>query len=238
MRILTTLRRLLLVAWVLPGILSGQPRCSIVGGLAFDFGEVMAGSSTKKLLTIKNAGSDTLIVSNVSASCGCTGTLLSNDHIAPSDTGILSIIFNARQFKGVVHKQVTFNTNDTTQKSVEISFTANVLHVLGVDPDYLFIRTMADSTASASVSLTNLSEGPIKIRSVSSTSNAIAAKLSKDELKPGEEVELTGVFTPPSAGTFNGNIELTTDHPKMPHLSIRFFAWVKDKRTASTIQHN
>ena len=155
--------------------------------------------------------------------------MLSNDHIAPHDTGILSITFNSREFKGKVEKQVSFETNDTSNESITIDFTATVLHVMAVDPDYLFIRTTQDSTASESVTLTNSGEQKIKIRSVTSSSNLVTAKLSKDELKPGEPATLTGTFTPPSAGTFNGNIELTTDNPKMPHLSIRFFAWVKDK---------
>lgn len=238
MNIVDTLRRLWLIAFILPGFLFSQPKCTVVGGLTFDFGEVLAGSSTKKLLTIKNVGTDTLILTNVSASCGCTGTLLSNDHIAPNDTGILAITFNGSQFKGTVHKQVSFETNDSTDESVSIEFTATVLHVMAVVPEYLFIRTTQDSAVSESVKLTNTGEHKIKIRSVSSSSNSVIAKLSKDELKPGEEATLTGTFTPPSSGTFNGDIEITTDHPKMPRMSIRFFAWVKDKHPANTPQHN
>ena len=47
---------------LLPAFLLGQPKATIVGGLTFDFGTLYSSSKAKRLITIRNDGSDTLSV--------------------------------------------------------------------------------------------------------------------------------------------------------------------------------
>jgi hypothetical protein len=218
---------LMLLGW--PAFLAGQAKFGISPGTQFDFGEVYTGLTVKQLFIITNSGTDTLIITDIGASCGCTGTLLSNNHIAPRDSGTLAISFNSKQFTGKVEKTVSMLTNDTAHRRVEIKFTANVLKIIDVSPEYFFVKGLKDSTTTQSVTLKNVSAEPITFLSVKTTLTALSVKLGSTSIKPGESTQLTITITPGATGTISGNIEISTDHPKVPQLNVRFFGYVRDK---------
>ncbi|MBA4311627.1 MAG: hypothetical protein C0417_03250 [Chlorobiaceae bacterium] len=205
----------------------GQPKFQLVGPERFDIGTVPNFVPHKHSLTIKNTGTDTLILSDLSASCGCTATLLSTDHIPPADSGILTFTFDAKRFDGKVEKKISINTNDASRKHVEIFFTANVVRIIEIQPEYFFFRTSIDSPATQTLKVENLSTETISITSVIPTGKEISVELSPKEIKPGESGDLTAKFTPIIAGTTNGNIEIKTTHPGAPLLTVRYFCWSK-----------
>jgi hypothetical protein len=204
-------------------LLLSQPKLFIVGGTQIDFGDVPNFTPTKRTLVIKNIGTETLILSEVGATCGCTATLLSNDHLAPKDSALLYITFDAKRFIGQVEKMVSMVTNDDAQRSVEIKFTANVIKMLDINPEYFYVRAAKNSPVSQSIKIKNLGTENIKILSVLSSLDILKPHLSKDIIKPNEEVTLTVTFLSKSMGTTNGNINIKTDNPKASLLSIRFF---------------
>jgi hypothetical protein len=51
----------------------------------------------------------------------------------------------------------------------------------------------------------------------------------KNELMPGEKTQLQAEFHPTKTGTFQGAIELKTDHTVQPVLFITYYAWVNKK---------
>ncbi len=222
----------------LPAFLFAQPRLLVPGGTSFDFGEVINGRTAEQLLILRNTGSATLVISNLVAGCGCTGTLLSNDHIAPGDSGLLSITFNSSSFLGHVEKGVNFETNDTAHRRMEIHFTATVIRLFELDPEYLFLKGAPGSTTSRSLRINNSGNREINFLSVAPSSPMISATLSRMSIKPGEGTTLTGSITPKAAGTYTGNIQITTDDPREPVLTIRFFSWVRDDSTAGGKDRN
>src|ERR1043166_8182345 len=131
--------------------LFGQSKLVIVGRNVLEFGVVYT-PSIERFITLKNTGTDTLSISNVSTTCGCTAALLSNAHLAPGDTGTLSIKFDAKRYSGKVQKTVSMNTNDPTQKHININFTADVVKSLDFDPEYMFFSTTVDSTTESTLS--------------------------------------------------------------------------------------
>ena len=223
--------RLLALSCISAGFAFSQPKFNLIGGTKFDFGDLYFGAA-KKVLMIRNDGTDTLIVSNISASCGCTGTLMSNDHILPGDSGALSIMFHTRNLAGHAEKAVTLDSNDPDHKHVRIIFTANVIGVLDVVPDYLYFQTNRDSIATQTVTIKNRGTESFNITSTTTTLDNVGLKLSDSRLRPGQEATLTVTLTPKSAGTLKGNIEIDTDHPKVPSVSVRVFALVTGKKPA------
>jgi hypothetical protein len=207
-----------------------QPKFQLQGSERFDIGEVPNFVPHKHSLTIKNPGTDTLILKDVSASCGCTATLLSTDHIPPGDSGTLSFTFDAKRFEGKVEKKISMNTNDQNRKHVEIFFTANVVRIMDIQPEYFFFRTAGDSIATQTLIVQNLSNAPISFTSIVPTGKEINVELSPKEIKPGESGNLIAKFTPFSPGSTNGNIEIKTNHPGAPVLTIRYFCWSKEKK--------
>lgn len=209
--------------------LLAQPKLDVVGGTTFSFGDLYS-PSARKLLTLRNTGKDTLIVSNVGASCGCTGALISHDHIAPRDSGILQITFDAKRFNGPVEKVVSFATNDKHQEHVSVTFHANVFKTLELDPEYFYFSTYPDSVSTKEVTVRNSSNQTIRLLRIKASSDVVSVIATRDELEPGEETSLSASGKFEAAGTFSGNIEITTDHPKLPSVAIRYFALVKGKK--------
>jgi hypothetical protein len=230
------LSKLCILIYIAPCLLISQPKFTIVGGTRFDFGELYFGVA-KRTLTIRNDGQDTLILSNVSASCGCTGTLMSNDHILPHDSGALSITFNTKNISGQAEKAVTLDTNDPDQKKIRIIFTANVTGVLDLQPEYLYYQTRLDSTVTQTVTIKNKGTSVLHLLSATSSADNISLKFSQTKIEPAEVATLTATLTPKAKGTFRANIEIKTDNPKLPVVDVRVVGLVTEKKTNGTSTH-
>lgn len=206
-----------------------QPKLQVEGGRAFSFGDVYT-PSVSKTLTIRNTGSDTLVIYNVGTSCGCTAALASQDHIAPGDSGTISVTFDAKRFDGKVEKMISLTTNDTTQKYVPINFSANVIKTLVFEPEYFYVSTIPDSITVKEITVTNASSQSIRILSTKVSSTLITVSWDKDRLKPGEDATLKAIIKLPRRGTYRGNIQITTDHPHFSTHTVTYFVLGKEKK--------
>ena len=223
----------------LTSISYSQPKLTVVGGLSFDFGKIYTSQPVKKTIVLKNEGTDTLIVSEISATCGCTGALASNDHIAPHDTGALLVTFDPSRFSGKIEKGISFETNDTSQKMVHMSFTSNITKIVSVTPDYIiYNHVRIDSSVSQEITLENEGDTKLHILSITTGSDVLLVKASEHTLKAGEESKLTCTVYSKKPGIYKGTIEIKTDHPNIPSVFIRYIANVSGKPTADASKHN
>lgn len=214
--------------------LPAQPKIDIVGGSTLDFGDTYTGQKLEKVVTVKNVGKDTLRITDVKAQCGCTAAMMSDQdkNLAPKSVGKLSISFDTHNYGGSkVSKQVYISSNDTSNPKLTITFSANVVNVLDTDPKILSFDNMKlDSTYTRTITVTNPSmKNRVKILSVDPKQPMMKISLMKNELMPGEKTQLQAEFHPTKTGTFQGLIELVTDHTVQPKYSISFYAWVNKK---------
>jgi Protein of unknown function (DUF1573). len=77
----------------------------------YDFGKVTDGEKVEYSFRFKNTGNHPLIVSNASASCGCTVPEKPEEPISPGETGFIKVVFNSQNRIGVAHKTVTVTSN-------------------------------------------------------------------------------------------------------------------------------
>ena len=99
----------------------------------FDFGEVKPDQKVEKVLQLKNDGKSDLIIDNVSASCGCTAAVVSDDKVAAGQATDLRIGYDPRVNKDagkfITRKvQVKFHFADAPNdiKTQDFTITANV----------------------------------------------------------------------------------------------------------------
>ncbi len=213
---------------IFPSLLFSQAKVLIPGGTDFDFGDVFTGAVAKRSVTIQNTGDENLTITSVSTSCGCTATMLSKEIIPPGDSGKLEISFDSKKFTGKVEKAVTFDTNDPDQKRVRIIFHANISRIIETSLDrivYNVIKVGADMVQE--VTITNVSNEPLKITSVKSDSDVMKVQISEKELRPGYRTTLTCTLRATEIGFVKGNITFTTDNPKVASYSIRYFGLAK-----------
>lgn len=76
-----------------------------------EFGEITEGDKVNFDFKFKNTGKVPLIISNASASCGCTVPEYSKDPVAPGGEGFIKVSFNSEGKHGMVSKTVTLLAN-------------------------------------------------------------------------------------------------------------------------------
>ena len=90
---------------------------------AVDLGQIEQNTVKEDTITVTNNGSDTLSISSIKTSCGCTAALIDKTQIPPRDSAHLKIAFNAKgKFPGHFEKIISFysNSRDSDVKTLLI----------------------------------------------------------------------------------------------------------------------
>jgi hypothetical protein len=77
----------------------------------YDFGKVTDGEIVTFNYRFVNTGKKPLVVTNASASCGCTVPEKPEKPIEPGDTGFIKVKFDSNKRVGMAHKTVTVSSN-------------------------------------------------------------------------------------------------------------------------------
>jgi hypothetical protein len=83
-----------------------------------DFGTVIEGEKVMYTFVFKNSGNSDLLISGVSASCGCTATKFTTDAIPPGEEGTITVTFDSKKRRGFQNKSVTVSANTQPNKTV------------------------------------------------------------------------------------------------------------------------
>ena len=77
----------------------------------YNFGKVTDGEKVEYNFRFLNSGKNPLIISSVSASCGCTVADKPEEPVMPGETGFIKVVFNSEGRVGSAHKDVTVMAN-------------------------------------------------------------------------------------------------------------------------------
>ena len=91
----------------------------------FDFGLIFEGEEVVHKYKFTNTGGSALIISDVSASCGCTIPTYSKKPVAPGEEGFIEVKFDSSGRDGMQHKTVTVLTNSQPNRNT-LSFVAEI----------------------------------------------------------------------------------------------------------------
>lgn len=81
------------------------------------FGDIEKGKPVSHEFSFKNTTKQTVLLTNVKASCGCTATNYTKTPIKPGETGTVTATFNAAS-PGSFSKTITVTTNDSDVNKV------------------------------------------------------------------------------------------------------------------------
>jgi hypothetical protein len=90
---------------------NATPTTVLIIDSVFDFGKVSEGEVVEFSYRFKNTGSAPLVISNASASCGCTVPEKPEAPIKPGEQGYIKVKFNSEGRVGNAHKTVTVVSN-------------------------------------------------------------------------------------------------------------------------------
>ena len=202
---------------------SSQPKIEFPEGTTYDFGTIYKGQAVTHHFELKNSGKDTLLITGVSAGCGCTAALVASSRIPPDSSTELKVTFSSGAFSGAVQKTVAVGTNDPGTPNTTIYIKSTVIQILQFDPGALSFNVRADSLYESTVKVKNLSDKPIRILSVEPRFNGLEVKVNKNLIKAGESVELFASLRAKggSEGYTGGDVILKTDFKPQPEHFLR-----------------
>jgi hypothetical protein len=161
----------------------------------YNFGSIQKGSQVTHNFWFTNEGTDTLIITKVQPTCGCTTTRNKGISVSPKGRSSVDISFNSGRFNGKVTKGVKVECNDSVNPYLELRFTATIndpLQIIESSPLEVNFKTLPlGAKANMAISLTNLDSTLSKLIIVEQPSQEfIKVKINKMKLKPKESTKL------------------------------------------------
>jgi len=210
--------------------LYAQPKIQIEEGTKLDLGTINRGKVVEKQVTLKNVGDQTLVLGRVDASCGCTGTLISSDKLAPGEKGTLKITFNSRSFNGPVHKTVTVNSNAANMPSAVIEFTATVTEEVSVIPVQIFFRDAeVGRLTTSTVTVQNKGKENLTLKGFTTQLQGFNLKLPEKPIEPGQSAQIVAEFKPKAVtNLLNDAVIVKTNNALQPEVVIHIYGNVKE----------
>ena len=194
----------------------------------FDFGERNNTEFVEHDYPIRNAGTLSLEIRQVRASCGCTAVKPSQDVVPPGGEASIRARFDLRGRNGFQQKTITVASNDPDTPNLMLQLKGTAMQALRANPSTLFFgRIGPDGMRSRTFEVVS-ARGPIQI--VGARTDNPGLVLTALELEAGADgstrrFELTLDPALPE-GNVNGSVFIQTDLAGQAELAIPVAAYV------------
>ena len=197
-----------------------------------DFGELESGKIADMEYKFKNTGDETLIIKNISSSCGCTVTKVEKKEYKPGEEGTIPVKFFSRGLNGKITRTITVSTNDPENVYTRLKVMSNVVlkdfaqwEIIGSDRlDFSEVKLGQRYTGKIKFKNT----GTIELRIVEVTiAPEIIPEFNKKVLAPDEEGEVNITFKPMQAGRFAAFMRIQTNAHRQRSVIIKVSAEIK-----------
>ena len=215
---------------------------------AHDFGKIYSGEKVKTQFKFRNAGNETLIIDKLKSSCGCTAAIADQKEIAPGDTGLIDVEFNAKDRRGSQAKTLRVFSNDPKSNPVELRITAEVQIYLSFDRERVYFSNLRKNRlTSQMVALKGIKASGAKIKKIQfeDPSHADYYDLKIGSIKTEEGSFATLTITPTDkipTDRFRETLTVFTDvdgtEPLKIYLSGEMLGPLKADPRTMTLKHN
>lgn len=90
-----------------------------------NFGRIPSDRQVESQFTLRNIGTDTLVVDSLIAPCGCTLPRMQTYRIAPGESATLDVQFDPRGLQGIVSRKILVYTNEQDD-AIELTLAAEI----------------------------------------------------------------------------------------------------------------
>ncbi len=210
---------------------SGPAKIRIVTGDSVQWGSVPP-ISLVDTVVIMNVGGDTLRISNVKPSCGCTTAPIDRNTLGPGDTARVIVTMDTEGKSGSVHKSLTISSNDSTTPNKVIPLMATILRDVVAEPTLFPVvstrKTGDEGTTSIVVKnmgQTPLSVGPPRF----ATPPPMVAEFDMKgpvQLAPGDSTTISATVRTIQNTTAVGTVVIPTSSKLIPELKLTMTAQI------------
>ncbi len=203
----------------------------------YDFHNVDEGGDIVHLFHIVNRGKTTLIITNVSTSCGCTAAVEDKKEIPPGGRGIVKATYHTKGRPGHATKIITVTSNDPVNPGYQMKLDMTVVRDIDIQPDKVyFYNTQHGQAQTVTVSILGKPRLPLKILSAQSNSVVTVLGTTPNDEKAthrhGATIQIAVPATQP-IGNFTDIIKVRTNYKKKPEIDIDVLGEVIGKFTFS-----
>ncbi|MBE3090736.1 MAG: DUF1573 domain-containing protein, partial [Candidatus Atribacteria bacterium] len=215
---------------------SSQPPTISLSEEEWDFGKIKEDERPIHIFTIKNIGREELIISRVRASCGCTATMLSSDHIQPGQKAELQVTFNPTGYNGLVKKDITIESNDPKLSTTKVTIIAEVEPI--PSPQAFFSDSQWDlglisqgDFPTFTFTIENKGERDLIINKVDASEYIQYDTGIPLTILPGKKQEVTFTYNSSQheLGEARESVRIYCNDPRREALSLRIDGYVKEK---------
>jgi hypothetical protein len=205
--------------------LAGGPK-AVVEGNEYDFGSVRRGASVIHVFTIKNEGTEDLVIEDVELMERFT-TIRVLKAIPPGREGKITVTFETVRFAGEFRTGVILSTNDPENMKVVFVMKGRVSDPIDVLPySAVFLTSFRGETAERSLSIVNNDVEPLLIKEVRSEGESFHAELLT--VRENMEYRLSVRSNPnASPGKYKEILWLSTNNENIPRLKIVVNNYIK-----------
>lgn len=187
-------------------VISAQNNAQIsVDELSYNFGTINeADGPASHVFIIRNTGTGPLVITRVTASCGCTQPEYSKEPIAPGKTGELKITFDPKGRPGPFHKTISIYSNgrkgtfnltvkgEVKPKSIQpvITYPYSIGELKLHTKTILYSSIRPEETLGEQIHIMNDSQRDLTIR-LDKLPNYFTVDVNPATLQPGETGEIT-----------------------------------------------
>ncbi len=202
----------------------GPPKIEVIGGDTVNWGDV-GGGELHHTLKIVNVGGDTLKISEVKPSCGCTTAPLDKDMLLFGDTAVINLTMDVANKHGETSKTLRVVTNDSTSPVTTVFLKANVVQHIVAEPAYFSISELEPGTEGTSkIVLRNVGKETITVQPPLEVDTPLMAvkfsMTSPVKLNPGDSLPVTVYATPLNPGPSAANYIFKTDSKMSPEVKV------------------
>jgi hypothetical protein len=199
----------------------------------FDFGTIQGGNILDHKFMFKNTGDTDLLITRISAPCGCTAVQVNKAPIKPGQTGEIQARLNTAGFRNQITKYIYVETNVPHMPKITLTMHARVVYDLDIRPgEYVsFFSVKQGETVSRVVLIYNNTDNPLTVaepKIVNNKSGAFTANL-EEEIK-GKRFKIKVTFNAgEKPGRFRGELRLKTNNKGKPEIIIPLSAMVLEE---------
>jgi hypothetical protein len=92
----------------------------------WDFGQVSQGKLLEHTFKLKNDSSDTLRITGIHTSCGCTTSQIEKTEISPGESVNIQVRFNTKGYSGTKEQFVYIHTDQQENPTIKLTLKADI----------------------------------------------------------------------------------------------------------------
>lgn len=186
-----------------------------------NFGKVGPNKKYSCKFKFKNIGNDTLKITRIQSTCGCTVPQLKKKTYAPGESGTVNVSFRTPTREGTTSKRLYILSNDKKKAKFGLTVKATVELNIAFEPKSLDLSLKAENTGIKPITIKSKDGQSFAIKSFTSSRDVITADFDPT-------VEATEFVLEPKVDigklkkNLKGNVRINVTHPQSSQIDIPF----------------